>query len=261
MAKGLDLVGWRPCAEQLELGPKRFSVTLKRLGRQAIAGRSLPPPSATSVGATPDQRRRFQQAQEVRQAAATFALGTPECLECPISDAKPYGCYLAIDFPIDAAAETALFNYFTSHLDDERSASFGIWRDLVAKVPASGTPWHTDRGAGGTLAELETPLVKEWGFLMWKKRVDSAQLLGSLFFTQKRLGLISAFGVFWEGFVQEARASNPDFDGSPSLLQLEALSEFYNRIAEHASHTEGVQILFENDAIPERGAEKPGDKE
>jgi hypothetical protein len=252
MSKGLDLVGWRPCAKQLELGPKRFSVTLKKLGRQAIAGRSLPPPSAAQVSLTPDQRRRLQQAQEVRQAAVTFSNGTPECAECPISDAKPYGCYLAIDFPIDATAETALFNYFASRLDDERSPSFGIWRDLVSKVPTSGTPWHNDRGAGGTLAELEKPLVKEWGFLMWKKRVDSAQLLSSVFFTQKRLGLITVFGLFWEGFVQETRASTPDFDSSPSLVQLEALSEFYNRVAEHASHTEGVQILFENDAIPEK---------
>jgi hypothetical protein len=252
MSKGLDLVGWRPCAKQSELGPKRFAVTLKKLGRQAIAGRSLPPPSATSGGVTPDQRRRFQQAQEVRQGALLFSQGTPECAECPISDGKPYGCYLAVDFPIDAAAETALFRYFTDQLDNEHSGAFGIWRDIVSKAPAQGTPWHTDRGAGGTLAELEKPLVKEWGFLMWKKRVDSAQLLSSLFFTQKRGGLISAFSVFWEGFIQQARASTPSFDDSPSLLQLEALSELYARVAGHASHTDGVQILVENDAGPDK---------
>jgi hypothetical protein len=254
MAKGLDLVGWRACAKQRELGPKRFAVTLKKIGRQAKSGMSLPPPSASEVGLTPEQRRRVQQHQELRQAAATFRQGTPECPTCPISDAKPYGCWIGIDCPIDAVAEKALFDYFTSQLDDERSPSFGIFRDIVSKAPSSGTPWHTDRGPTGDLAELETPLVREWGFLVWKKRVDSAQILGTLFFSQKRLGLITVFTQFWEGFVEHARASVRDFDGSASLRQLEDLGAFYGRVLEHASATDGVQILVESDAAPEKEA-------
>jgi hypothetical protein len=247
MAKGVDLVGFRSCAKQRELGSKRFAVMLKKLGRQAQVGRSIPPPSMSAVARTPEQRRRLQQAQELHQAAVTFAEGTPECPECPISEGKPFGCYLAVDFPIDAAAETALFAYFTSQLEDERSASFGIHRDLVSKVPSSGTPWHTSRGPTGDLAELRAPLFKEWGFLMWKKRVDSAQLLASLFFNQTRLGLISVFSTFWDGFVEHARAHAPDFDSSPSLVQLEALSEFYGRVLGHAGANEGTQILVESD--------------
>ncbi len=251
MAKSLDLVGWRACAKQRELGPKRFTVTLKKIGRQAAAGRSLPPPPAGGeVGLTPDQRRRVQANQELRQAAATFSQGTPECPTCPIGDAKPYGCWIGVDCPIDAVAEKALFDYFTSQLDDERSPAFGIWRDIVSKSPSSGTPWHTDRGPTGDLAELDAPLVKEWGFLMWKKRVDSAQILGTLFFSQKRLGLISAFTQFWEGFIEHARAGSRGFDGS--MKQLEAVSEFYSRVLEHASTTDGVQILVESDASPEK---------
>jgi hypothetical protein len=83
---------------------------------------------------------------------------------------------------------------------------------------------------------------------MWKKRVDSAQLLGSLFFNHTRLGLISVFSTFWDGFVEHARASTPDFDASPSLVQLEALSEFYGRVLGHAGANEGTQILVESDA-------------
>ena len=226
MAKGVDLVGWRSCAKQRELGSKRFAVTLKKLGRQALAGRAMGPQSATAVARTPEQRRRLQQAQEARQALATFDEGTPECPTCPISESKPFGCYLAVDFPIDAVAETALFRYFTSKLEDENSAAFGIYRDLVSKAPSSGTLRHTSRGPTGDLAELRAPLFKEWGFLMWKKRVDSAQLLGSLFFNHTRLGLISVFSVFWDGFIEHARASTPSFDASPSLVQPEALSEF-----------------------------------
>lgn len=250
MSKSVDLVGWRACAKQRELGPKRFAVTLKKMGRQAAAGRSLPPLAGNAMGLTPEQRRRLQQHQELRQAAATFDQGTPECAACPIADAKPYGCWFGIDCPIDASAEKALFEYFTSQLQDERSPAFGIWRDIASKAPSSGTPWHTDRGPTGDLAELENPLVKEWGILMWKKRVDSAQLLGALFFSQKRLGLISVFTQFWEGFIEHARTSGADFSGSATLKQFEGLSEFYSRVLEHASATDGVQLLVESDAAP-----------
>jgi hypothetical protein len=252
MAKSVDVVGWRGCAKQKELGPKRFVVTLKKIGRQAVNVQSLPPPSANEVGLTPEQRRRIQQNQDIRQGAAMFRAGTPECPTCPIADARPYGCWIGIDCPVDATAEKALFDYFTSQLGDDKSPAFGIYRDIVSKAPTSGTPWHTDRGATGDLAELEQPLVKEWGFLLWKKRVDSAQLLGTLFFVQKRLGLISAFTQFWEGFVEHTRATVQGFDSSTSLLQLEALAAFYGRAMEHASATDGVQILVESDGAPDK---------
>jgi hypothetical protein len=258
MDKGVDIVGWRGCAKQKELGPKRFALTLKKMGRQATAARSLPPPPANPMSLTPEQRRRLQQNQEMRQAAVAFDLGTPECPACPLADSKPYGCWSAVDFPIDAAAETALFSYFSAQLDDERSAGFGIWRDIVSKVPSSGTAWHTDRGPTGDLAELEKPLVKEWGFLMWKKRVDSAQLLGSLFFTQKRLGLLSAFSQFWDGFIQHAKANADDYEGSRTLKQLEEVAELYGAVVGHASTTDGVGILVESDAPQPAPPEKEG---
>ncbi|MFT3766873.1 MAG: hypothetical protein QM820_15350 [Minicystis sp.] len=250
MSKGIDFVGWRGCAKQTELGPKRFVVTLKRLGRAAAEGRGLATPSLPPVAVTPEQRRRLQQYQEMRQAVAQFDQGTPECKECPLSDGRPYGCYTAIDFPIDADAETALFRYFAAQLDDERSTGAALYRDLVSKAPAKGTAWHTDRGPGGTLAELEAPLARDWGFLMWKKHADSAQLLGSLFFNQRRVGLISALATFWEGFIREARETAPAFDRSQTLQQLEALNALYDRVVEQASHNEGVHMLVENDAPP-----------
>jgi hypothetical protein len=247
MAKGVDVVGWRSCTKQRELGPKRFVLTLKKLGRQASTSRSLPPPSM-SMAVTPEQRRRQQQNQELRDAGVSFDQGTPECAACPISNGKPYGCYIPIDFPIDADAETALFRHFTAKLADEQSAAFGIHRDLVSKAPPQGTAWHTDRGPGGELAELDAPLAKDWGMLMWKKHLDSAQILGTLFFNQRRIGLISAFTQFWESFVSEARASSPDFERSTTLMQLEALGALYDRVMELASTTEDIHILVESDA-------------
>jgi hypothetical protein len=248
MSKGIDFVGWRSCAKQAELGPKRFVLTLKKIGRAATTARSIPPPASSPVAVTPEQRRRLQVQQEMQQARAQFDQGTPECKACPIGGGKPYGCWVGVDFPIDADAETALFRYFTAQLDDERSPGALIYRDVVAKAPAKGTPWHTDRGPGGELAELEAPLVKEWGMLLWKKRLDSAQILGSLFFNQRRLGLISGLAQFWEGFVKEARETAPAFDQSTTLRQLEAVNELYDRVMEVAAHTEDIHMLVENDA-------------
>jgi hypothetical protein len=248
MAKGIDVVGFRSCAKQVELGPKRFALTVKKLGRQAAEGRGLATPSMPPIAVTPDQRRRLQLHQEMRQAVAQFDQGTPECKECPISDGKAYGCYAAVDFPIDADAETALFRYFSAQLDEEHSTGAALYRDLVSKAPAQGTAWHTDRGPGGALAELEAPLTREWGFLMWKKRTDSARLLGSLFFNQPRLGLISALAQFWDGFIHDARATALAFEGSRTLLQLEEMNALYSRVLELASSTEGVQMLVESDA-------------
>jgi hypothetical protein len=245
--KSVDLVGWRTCARQKEWGPKRFALTLKKISRQAAHAGSLPPPPNAAT-LTADQRKRLQQHQEIRQAAAVFNQGTPECAACGLSNGKPYGCHATVDYPIDATAERALFEFFSENVQQEDSTTFGIWRDLVAKVPGKGTAWHTDRGPTGSLAELDEPLAKEWGFLMWKKRIDSAQILGSLFFNQTRISLISAFAKFWEEFIEHARRTVPDFESSKSLMQLEALAEFYERTASAASTMENIYVLVEDDA-------------
>lgn len=249
MSKGIDVVGFRSCAKQAELGPKRFILTLKKLGRLAASVRGTPAPSIPPIAVTPEQRRRLQVHQEARQALTQFDQGTPQCKECPISDGKPYGCYVALDFPIDEGTETALFRYFAAQLEDEKSQGSALYRDVVMKAP-KGSAWHTDRGDGGTLAELPAPLVKEWGMLLWKKRVDSAQLLGSIFFNQRRAGLIGALAQFWEGFVRHAHEKDVEIDlsGSKSFQQLEELSALYERIAHIATTTEGVYVIYESDA-------------
>lgn len=249
MSNGIDVVGFRSCAKQAELGPKRFIVTLKKLGRLAATVRGTPTPSLPPVAITPEQRRRLQVQHEARQALVQFDQGTPECKECPISDGKPYGCYVAIDFPIDAAVETTLFRYFSTQLEDDHSQGSALYRDLVSKAP-KGSAWHTDRGTGGTLAELETPITKEWGLLLWKKRVDSAQLLGSVFFNQRRPGVIAALAEFWEGYVRHAREKDIDADigSSTTFHQIEELSALYERVAQIVTTTEGVYVIYESDA-------------
>lgn len=244
--KGVDLVGWRTCQRQKEWGPKRFVLTLKKIGRQAEEAASLGPAPINPGALTPAQRARFQASLEVRQGAALYNEGTPECRDCPLSGGRAYGCHVYVDYPIDAIAEKALFSFFDKHVTEERHPCAGIYRELIAKQPPK-TAWHSDRGPAGSLAELDAPLVKEWGFLMWKKRIDSAQILASLFFTQKSAGLIGVFARFWDEFIEDARKTS-DIGSSKTLQQLEKVQTFYDFTSTSASATENVFVVVEDDA-------------
>jgi len=252
--KGVDFIGWRMCAQQKEWGPKRFALTLKKIGRQAAEVRGVQAPTAT--GRTPEQRRQLQAYQEASQSATIYAKGTPECKECELSGGNSYGCHVFVTYPIDSIAERALFDFFTNNIQDDNHICTSLYRDIVSKTASKGTAWHTDRGPAGSLAELDSPLVKEWGFLMWKKRVDSAQILGSLFFNQTKTVLLNAFGKFWEQFIDWAR-NNAEFDGSPTLQQLAGLQEFYDRVGNAASTQDGVYVLVEDDAPSSRSMVPP----
>jgi hypothetical protein len=243
--KGVDFIGWRMCPQQKEWGPKRFALTIKKIGRQAAEIRGVQPPTANAR--TPEQRRQLQLYQEATQGAAIYAKGIPECKDCELSGGKAYGCHAMVNYPIDSTAERALFDFFANNMQDDNHICTSLYRDIIGKVPPKGTPWHTDRGPAGSLAELDSALVKEWGFLMWKKRIDSAQILGSLFFTQTKTVLLNAFGKFWEQFIDWAR-NNTEFDGSPTLQQFALLQEFYDRVGNMASTAEGVYVLVEDDA-------------
>ncbi len=245
--KGVDLVGWRTCARQKEWGPKRFILTLKKIGRQAAEAESLGPAPVNAGSLTPAQRARFQATNELRQSAALYKEGTPECSDCPISLSRGFGCHVYVDYPIDAIAERALFSFFDQHVQEERHPCAGIYRELISKLPAK-TAWHTDRGPAGSLAELDAPLVKEWGFLMWKKHVDSAQILASLFFTQKSAGIIGVFARFWDEFIEDARKGGADFASSKTLTQFEKVQAFYDSVGAAASATENVFVVVEDDA-------------
>jgi hypothetical protein len=247
--KGVDLVGWRTCPKQKEWGPKRFLLTMKKIGRQAEEAAALGPAPMNPGTLTPAQRARMQASQEVRQGAQIYAEGTPECRDCQLSGGRGFGCHVFVDYPIDAVAERALFAFFEKHVTEERHPCAGIMREIIAKLPAR-TAWHSDRGPAGSLAELDAPLVKEWGFLMWKKRIDSAQILASLFFTQKSAGLIGVFARFWDEFIEDARRSGADFASSKTLQQLERVQAFYDFAGTAAAATENVFVVVEDDAPP-----------
>lgn len=250
ITKGVDVVGWIGCAKQKELGPGRFVAFLKKAGRsaKAVSAGSVPSIPPNAAGLSVERRRQLQTYQEVRTAAGEFAKGTPECAACGLSGGKPYGCYTFIGFPIDEAAEKALFDYFASQVAIEGSPAAAIYRDVVSKAPTTGTRWHEERGGSGNLAETEHPHVKEWGFLMWKKHLDSAQILGTIFFTQRRPALIAAVARFWDEFMTFARTHVAQIGASTTMRDLLDLHAFYERAAEVSATTDGMSIFADSDA-------------
>lgn len=256
--KGVDLTIFKSCAKQRELGPKRFAMHLKKIGRAAKAAPDTPARQSAAAGLSPERRKQLALYQEIHADAAVFAQGTPECAACNVSGGKPFGCYYNVSYPIDSVAERALFEFFTSQIGTDGTTCEGLYRDIVSKIPPSGTAWHKSRGPTGDLAEADDVFKKEWGFLMWKKRVDSAQILASLFFSQRRLGVIAAFHKLWSEFSQHAQANVASSGGSPTMLELLGLEDFYERLVSACAADEGIYLVVEDDAPPTQPKEASG---
>ena len=84
---------------------------------------------------------------------------------------------------------------------------------------------------------------------MWKKRIDTAQILGSLFFNQSRSALIAALAKFWDEFIEDARKTS-DFESSKTLQQFERVKELYDAASNAGSVADGISVLAEDDAAP-----------
>lgn len=241
---GVDLIGWRGCAKQKELGPGRFVQMVRSMGTAVELLPNVPQQSQSEAAAvSPDRKRQLGQYREIRETAALHAQGTPECEKCPISGGRPYGCYRFVHRPFDEVSERSIFEFFASDVATERSICEQLYKELVASAPASGTPWHTDRGPNGGHALLAQPLEHKWGFILSRKRIDSAQVLSVLFFTQKRLGLIAAFARFWREFFQYARARGVQVAASSTLMELSEVQQFYQAVEELATTESNVAII------------------
>lgn len=241
---GIDFVGWRDCEKQKELGPGRFPMHVSTLAMNVAMAPQVPDqlPDATAA-VSADRRRQLQQFQQIKAGAAEWARGTPECKACPISGGNPYGCHAFLRKPIDEVAERALFDFFVSQLDIDGSICKGLYKDLVSKQPASDTQWHTDRGVNGEHAVLAEPLEHKFGFFLSRKRIDSAQILGALFFTQKRVTLIALFARFWREFMAFARSRGIPVGTSPVLMDMGTLEQLYNRLEEHSAEEASVAMI------------------
>ena len=205
---GADLVGWRNCELQQPLGESGFLQKLKMKSYLRVIESQVPPEARENVAVTVivnDTQRELTYPQ-IREAAETFQRGIPACATCPLSGGQQLGCYHFVTYPVDARFEEVAFEFFTSGLTTKDSIQDQLYRDIVSKQPASGTAWHTSRGPQGRFARRPQPLTHSWGGLFSKKKVDSAQLLASLFIPLKIPALVVGYARFWRELVAFADA-------------------------------------------------------
>lgn len=247
---GADLIGWRPCPLQAELDPAGFLGKLKLRAYRGAIEAQVPPEGRAAVKLTVEVTgrppRQLSYPQIVDELDA-FERGIPECATCPLAGGRPLGCYHYVTYPIDEAAEELLFAFFTqpSQVETRDSISDQLYRDLVSKVPSSGTGWHTRRGPGSrtapSLAVRAHPLRHQWGRMFARKKVDSAQLLKALFISLGSLPLVAAYARFWTEFVAFATARGASAETSRTLGELFALQPMMLQLV--ALAPDGAQLI------------------
>jgi hypothetical protein len=205
---GADLIGWRNCELQQPLGEAGFLQKLKMKSYLRVIEAQVPEGARESVAITVvvNDAQRELTYPEIREQAETFQRGIPACATCPLSGGEQLGCYHYVTYPVDARFEEVAFEFFTSQLATKDSISDQLHRDIVSKQASSGTGWHTRRGPQGSLARRAQPLAYSWGGLFSKRKVDSAQLLQSLFIPLHRPALIVGYARFWAELVAFADA-------------------------------------------------------
>lgn len=205
---GADLIGWRNCELQQPLGEAGFLQKLKMKSYLRVIEAQVPEGARESVAITVvvNDTQRELTYPEIREQAETFQRGIPACATCPLSGGEQLGCYHYVTYPVDARFEEVAFEFFTSQLATKDSISDQLYRDIVSKQASSGTGWHTRRGPQGSLARRAQPLTYSWGGLFSKRKVDSAQLLQSLFIPLHRPALIVGYARFWAELVAFADA-------------------------------------------------------
>ncbi|HEY3359395.1 MAG TPA: hypothetical protein VGQ83_39460 [Polyangia bacterium] len=194
---GADIIGWRNCSLQRELGPARFLEQVKLRAYRDAIDQALPPErrrSAQISVATNGVVRQLGYAA-VAAAAEKFGLGCPECAGCAVGRGTTIGCARFVTYPLDAVFERLLFDFFVADFGTPDAICDQLYRDVIAQLPAAGTAWHTRRGADaaqGHLAALPRPLVHEQG----GRRVDSAQVLQALFLPLDQPAVFVAYARF-----------------------------------------------------------------
>lgn len=244
---GADVIGWRNCELQATLGTTGFLGKLKlKMYRAAIEARVPPEKRAAikvNVAVTNRALRVLTHAQIVEELQA-FEQGIPECASCPIGGGPPVGCYRYVTYPVDGPFEQVLFDFFVEQLKTPDSIGDQIYRDVVSKQPANGSPWHVQRGAAekGGLCTLGSPLVHTSGGFFSKRRVDSAQMLASLFVTLEHPAAVVGYGRFFKELVDFGK-SRGAAGQSVTLREIEQLVPLYLATSAYALNANGFVLV------------------
>lgn len=201
---GADLIGWRNCELQQSLGQRGFLENLKMKAYKRAVEAQVPEGQRAQVQVTvvTNGEERELTYEQICAKANTFEAGIPACADCPLSAGKQLGCYHYVTYPVDARFEEVAFEFFTSQVATRDSISDQLYRDIISKQPPEGSGWHTRRGGPDSFARRPTPLTHSWGGFFSKKRVDSAQLLASLFIPLPLPALVVGYARFFRELVE-----------------------------------------------------------
>jgi hypothetical protein len=196
---GADVIAWRECELQRPDGPAAFAQQIKMLSYRRVVEATVPPEERDGfqLAIVVNGAQRRLSYDEICSRGDALMAGAGVCAGCPLAIEGPLDCYQYVTYPIDPLFEELAFELFTGQLATRDSISDQLYLDIVSKQPASGTPWHVRRGAVGTLAARPEPLVYTWGGFLGRKRVDSAQLLASLFISLPSPPLVVGYARFW----------------------------------------------------------------
>lgn len=196
---GADFIGWRNCRLQAELGQDGFLGKLKLRAYKAAIEQQVPEDRweavevLVRVTGRPDRVLRYG---TISMELAAFERGIPECAACPLSDGKALGCYRYVTYPVDAAAERLMFEFFAKGVEESGSIVEQLYRDVISQIDEE-SGWYRNRGGEGTLAELDMPLVHKWGRGRTQDRIDSAQVIAAMFISLEDPTLVVAYARLW----------------------------------------------------------------
>lgn len=219
---GADVIGWRDCPLQQDLGVDGFLGKLKlRSYKQAIEER-VPeekwPTIQVRVTVTGRGDRNLAY-PEIAKEVEAFQGGIPDCDACPLADGRRLGCYRYVTFPIDAAFEQLVFAFFRGRFREQGTACKELY-DVIFPQLAEGEGWYAPRGEAATLAVLKEPLVHAWEEGDGERVVDSAQLLSVLFITLADPKLLELYAAFWAEFFKFVSDVGARLDFEGDRLQL-----------------------------------------
>jgi hypothetical protein len=135
-----------------------------------------------------------------------FERGIPECASCPLAKGgAPVSCYRYVTYPVDAASEKVIFDYFAGKVAEPDSVPNQLWRDIARHVDVESA-WYQARGEDGALAELAEPLRARFTWEGEEHEVDSAQVLASLFGVDlEQPALVVAYALLFKEILEAWR--------------------------------------------------------
>ncbi|NRD48338.1 hypothetical protein [Corallococcus exiguus] len=219
---GADVVGFRGCALQVELGEAGFLRKLKLKSYKDAADAAVPPERRPKlkinvrIGDNPPVSMAYP---DLEREVAEFTRRVSECADCHLVEGAPVGCYAYVAYPIDAAAEEVLFEVVVRGLESPGSVGSRYHHEVMSRFEPPPDSWVERRGTEpGALCVRERPLEHCWHEGGEVHRLTSAAVLWALFATLDDARGISLVGELLSEVGRVARERQATVTGT--LMEL-----------------------------------------